>query len=70
MTSTVEVVKNVTSTVEVAAPGVQGPPGSGGGSTMVGHPTFIQQTDPALTTPYVWYQTDGTGTVIEIYVGP
>lgn len=29
---------------------------------------FIQQTDPALATPYIWYQVDGTGALVTIWV--
>ena len=29
---------------------------------------FIQQTDPALTTPYIWYQTNATGGLISIWI--
>ena len=29
---------------------------------------FIQQTDPGLTTPYIWYQTDATGSLVSIWI--
>lgn len=29
---------------------------------------FIQQTDPALATPYIWYQTDATGSLVSIWI--
>ena len=33
-------------------------------------PNFVQQTDPALATPYIWWQTNEAGKVIDILVGP
>lgn len=36
-----------------------------GGSSNV----FIQQTDPALPTPYIWYKTDASGNVVDILKG-
>lgn len=32
-------------------------------------PVYVQMTDPAVASPYVWFQTDGTGAVIDILVG-
>lgn len=29
---------------------------------------FIQQTDPGLSRPYVWYQTDATGSLVSIWI--
>lgn len=29
---------------------------------------FVQQTDPALSTPYVWYQTDAQGSLVTIWI--
>lgn len=39
-------------------------------SGSLGGALFIQMTDPALATPYVWYKTDVSGNVIDILVGP
>jgi hypothetical protein len=30
---------------------------------------FIQETDPALLTPYIWYKTDSLGRVVDILKG-
>lgn len=32
-------------------------------------PLFVQQTDPLVASPYVWYKTDATGKVIDILKG-
>lgn len=29
---------------------------------------FIQQTDPALSTPYIWYQTNESGSLVSIWI--
>lgn len=42
--------------VEIA--GAPGQPGPTGPATP-GHPTFIQDTDPGLATPYAWWDTSG-----------
>lgn len=39
---------------------------SGSGPSSV--PTFIQQTEPAVTGPAIWYQTDGSGNVIKKWI--
>jgi len=33
-----------------------------------GTPLFIQQTEPIVTGPAIWYQTDGSGNVIKKWV--
>lgn len=40
--------------------------GGGGGGTQN---TYIQQTDPLASSPYIWYKTDATGKVIDILKG-
>lgn len=40
--------------------------GIGGGAS--GHPLFIQQTDPALATPYMWVEIDGVGSIVTVWV--
>lgn len=37
--------------------------GTGGGV-----PVFVQDTDPALTDPYVWFEVDGAGNLVTIWV--
>ena len=29
---------------------------------------FIQQTDPGLNIPYIWYQIDATGSLVSIWI--
>lgn len=29
---------------------------------------FIQETDPALAVPYVWFQTDGSGNLVTLWI--
>jgi hypothetical protein len=29
---------------------------------------FIQQTDPAIAVPYIWYQTDALGGLVSIWI--
>ncbi len=50
------------SAVEYAA-AWQNPSGGGGGNV------FIQQTEPAAASPYLWYRTDANGRVIDILKG-
>jgi hypothetical protein len=38
-------------------------PAGGGGNV------FIQQTDPLVASPYIWYRTDASGRVIDILKG-
>lgn len=43
--------------------------GGGSGSATVGVPTFVQQSAPTYSSgPYVWYQIDATGQVVNVYV--
>jgi hypothetical protein len=46
--------------------GIKGDTGNQGedGNTNV----FIQQTEPGLATPYIWYQTDATGSLVSIWI--
>lgn len=46
--------------------GDPGDPGTGGGGSSN---TYIQQTDPAIATPYIWFKTDIDGHVIDILKG-
>ena len=39
--------------------------GGGGGGGNV----YIQETDPAVASPYIWFKTDATGVVIDILKG-
>jgi hypothetical protein len=41
------------------------PGGVGGGTSN----TFIQQTDPMVATPYIWFRTDASGKVVDILKG-
>jgi hypothetical protein len=34
-----------------------------------GVPVYVQQTDPLVASPYLWYKTDATGKVIDILKG-
>lgn len=36
--------------------------------SMVGIPTFIQQTQPVIAGPAIWYQTDGGGNVVKKWI--
>lgn len=38
----------------------------GAGGSMVGLPTFVQQTEPTQNS--IWYKTDALGTVIDILI--
>lgn len=40
--------------------------GGGGGA---GVPVYVQQDDPAVASPYVWFKTDAGGVVIDILKG-
>lgn len=51
------------SQLDSAIAGVGG--GGGGPQTL-----FIQETEPASATPYIWYKTDSTGKVVDIRKGP
>ena len=42
---------------------------SGGGGGGTGVPVYVQETDPAVASPYIWFQTDATGAVIDILKG-
>lgn len=35
---------------------------------QMGVPTFIQETQPAVTGPAIWYQTDALGNIIKKWV--
>lgn len=53
--------------------GPEGPAGAAGpagpqGPTE-GEPLYIQQTEPATTSPWVWFKTNGSGQVIDILKG-
>lgn len=41
------------------------PAGGGSGNASV----FVQQTDPLAASPYIWFQTDAEGNVIDILKG-
>lgn len=43
--------------------GIQGVKGEDGNTNV-----FIQQTEPGLATPYIWYQTDATGSLVSIWI--
>lgn len=38
-------------------------------SALPSVPVYVQQTDPAPGIPYIWYQTDVSGNVIDILKG-
>lgn len=42
---------------------------SGGSGGMVGQPMYIQETDPMVASPYIWYKTDPSGNVVDILKG-
>lgn len=42
----------------------QTPAGGGGGGN-----TFIQETEPAAASPFIWYRTNASGAVIDILKG-
>jgi hypothetical protein len=44
-------------------------PASGGGGGAGGNPVYVQETDPAVAPPYIWFQTDVSGNVIDILKG-
>jgi hypothetical protein len=33
-----------------------------------GVPTFVQQTPPVVVGPYVWYETDGAGAFVALWI--
>lgn len=41
----------------------------GGGGNGAGVPVYVQQTDPAVASPYIWFKTDGDGNVVDILKG-
>lgn len=45
----------------------QTPSGGGGGGS--GAPIYVQETDPAVASPYVWFKTDPEGRVVDILKG-
>lgn len=44
----------------------QTPSGGGGGGSG---PVYIQETDPAAASPYIWFKTDPEGRVVDILKG-
>ena len=49
--------------------GIKGDKGDTGNQGEDGNTNvFIQQTEPGLATPYIWYQTDATGSLVSIWI--
>lgn len=52
--------------VEVVARGPQGPPGGGGGGGSGN--VFIQQENPNMTEPGMWWETDAAGELVTLWI--
>ena len=64
--TTIEVIRNTRTIVEVGAKISQQTEGGSGGAPQN---VFIQQTDPALTDrPYAWFQTDAGGNIVTLWI--
>jgi hypothetical protein len=72
----ITIVEPTLADITLATPMVQGltvtsiigPKGDPGDSAGALQNTFIQRTDPALATPYIWWQVDISGNLVTVWV--